>query len=74
MELFNLIYIEDLNNQAVGPIGPVGPVDPVAPVGPTLQLQQPNGLHLQFDLLFIFLPPIYNMNIEEKKNSTKKGD
>ncbi len=68
MELFNLIYIEDLNNQAVGP------VDPVAPVGPTLQLQQPNGLHLQFDLLFIFLPPIYNMNIEEKKNSTKKGD
>ena len=34
MELFNLIYIEDLNNQAVGPVGPVGPVNPVAPVGP----------------------------------------
>lgn len=34
MELFNLIYIEDLNNQAVGPVGPVTPAIPVAPVGP----------------------------------------
>ena len=29
MELFNLIYIEDLNNQAVGPVGPCGPVGPL---------------------------------------------
>ena len=39
MELFNLIYIEDLNNQAVGPVGPVGPT-----TGISIQLQ--HGEHL----------------------------
>lgn len=35
MELSNLIYKEDLNNGATGPIGATGPTGPQGDVGPT---------------------------------------
>ena len=62
MELFNLIYIEDLNNQAVAP---------VAPVGPILQLQLQHGLHAlnlkSFIFIFYITPPIIIYDETKKK-------
>ena len=55
MELFNLKYIEDLNNQAVAPLGPVGPG------GAQNVYVQPNSLHssiFKYILSFIFYASI----------------